>query len=201
MTLPSPALRLTALLCLALGLAVSLAACVDDATPVGSFDPSQPCNGADSQVMVGAYPDLEAALPTSLAGVAPTSLVSGRLCSANTLGTLYALGIHETQFASEVWNRGGGSGIQLTLMSAGGLTVANVLESYTSGAANAPKVHSLKTTNVTVNGLAGMRDDIENDDYAQDVVVWPGAAAGQVRVVITSNIHEPDLQAALAVFR
>jgi len=183
-----------------LALVLLLAACVDDATPVGSFDPSTACNGADSQVMKGAYPDLEAAMPTSLAGVAPTSLVSGRLCSANTLGTLYALGVHETHFASAVWNRGGGSGVQLTLMSATGLTVANVLESYTSGAANAPKVHSLKTSSITVNGLAGMRDDIENDDYAQDVVVWPGGGSGLIRVVITSNIHEPDLQAALAAF-
>lgn len=182
-------------------LTLLLAACVDDATRVGSFDPSTPCNGADSQVMKAAYPDLEAALPTSLAGVAPTSLVSGRLCSAQTLGTLYGRGIHETHFASAVWNRGGGSGLQLTVMSAGGLTVANVLESYTSGAANAPKVHSLKTSNVTVNGLAGMRDDIENDDYAQDVVVWPGGGPGLIRVVITSNVHEPDLQAALAAFR
>jgi hypothetical protein len=182
-------------------LTLLLAACVDDATRVGSFDPSTPCNGADSQVMKAAYPDLEAALPTSLAGVAPTSLVSGRLCSAQTLGTLYGRGIHETHFASAVWNRGGGSGLQLTVMSAGGLTVANVLESYTSGAANAPKVHSLKTSNVTVNGLAGMRDDIENDDYAQDVVVWPGGGPGLIRVVITSNVHEPDVQAALAAFR
>jgi len=86
-------------------------------------------------------------------------------------------------------------------MSADGLTVANVLESYTSGAANAPKVHSLVTTNITVNGLAGMRADIENDDYAQDVVVWPGNAAGLLRVVITSNIHEADLKTALAAFQ
>jgi hypothetical protein len=196
MTLRSSAGR--ALAIVALG--IVLAACVNDATPIGSFDPSKPCNGADSQVMSAAYPDLQAMLPTSLAGAAPTSLVSGRLCSANTLGTLYGRGIHETHFASAVWNRGGGSGIQLTVMSADGLTVANVLESYSSGAANAPKVHSLTTTNVKVNGLAGMRVDIENDDYAQDVVVWPGGTGGLIRVVITSDIHEPDLQAALAAF-
>ena len=182
-------------------LAVVLAACVNDATPVGSFDPSTPCNGADSQVMPTAYPELEALLPVSLAGAAPTSLVSGRLCSANTLGTLYGRGIHETHFASAVWNRGGGSGLQLTVMTADGLTVANVLESYSSGAANAPKVHSLKTSSVTVNGLAGMRLDIENDDYAQQVVVWPGDIAGRIRVVITSNIHEADLQVALTAFK
>ena len=197
MTLRTSARRAAAILVLGF----VLAACVNDATPVQSFDPSQPCAGADSQVMKGAYPDLEAGLPTSLAGVKATSLVSGRLCSANTLGTLYGRGIHETHFASAVWNYGGGSGIQLTVMSADGLTVANVLESYTSGAAYAPKVHSLVTTNITVNGLAGMRADIENDDYAQDVVVWPGNAAGLLRVVITSNIHEADLKTALAAFQ
>ncbi len=189
--------RLAALLIMA----AIAAGCVDDATPVGSFDPSTPCNGADSQVMPAAYPALEVLLPVSLAGVAPNTLVSGRLCSANTLGTLYGRGIHETHFASAVWNRGGGSGIQLTLMTADGLTVANVLESYSAGAANAPKVHSLKTSNVTVNGLAGMRLDIENDDYAQQVVVWPGDIAGRIRIVITSNIHEADLQVALTAFK
>lgn len=197
MTLRSTARHLAAIVLLG----VVLAACVDDATPVGSFDPSTPCNGADSQVMKAAYPDLEALLPTSLAGVAPTSLVSGRLCSANTLGTLYGHGIHEDHFASAVWNRGGGSGIQMTVMDAAGLTVANVLESYSTGAANAPKVHSLTTASIIVNGLAGMRVDIENDDYAQDVVVWPGDAPGRIRVVITSNIHEDDLKVALADFR
>jgi hypothetical protein len=197
LTLGTSARRLAAILVLG----VLLAACVNDATAVQSFNPAQPCGGADSQAMKGAYPALEASLPTSLAGVAATSLVSGRLCSANTLGTLYGRGIHETHFASAVWNYGGGSGIQLTLMSADGLTVANVLESYTSGAANAPKVHSLVTTDITVNGLAGMRADIENDDYAQDVVVWPGGGAGEVRVVITSDIHEADLKTALAAFQ
>lgn len=197
LTLGTSALRVASILVLV----VLLAACVNDATAIQSFDPSKPCGGADSQVMKGAYPDLESGLPTKLVSVAATSLVSGRLCSANTLGTLYGRGIHETHFASAVWNYGGGSGIQLTLMSAAGLTVANVLESYTSGAANAPKVHSLVTSNITVNGLAGMRADIENDDYAQDVVVWPGGGAGQLRVVITSNIHEADLQTALVAFQ
>ena len=197
MTLRSLAARLAAVLVMA----VIAAGCVNDATPVGSFDPSTPCNGADSQVMATAYPELEALLPVSLAGGAPNSVVSGRLCSANTLGTLYGRGIHETHFASAVWNRGGGSGIQLTVMTADGLTVANVLESYSIGAANAPKVHSLKTSSVTVNGLAGMRLDIENDDYAQQVVVWPGDGASRIRVVITSNIHEADLQVALSAFK
>jgi len=197
MTRRPSAARLLAILSIAL----LLAGCVNDATAVGSFDPASACNGLDSQAMAGAYPDLEAVLPTSLAGVAPTSLVSGRLCSAKTLGTLYGHGIHETHFASVVWNQGGGSGIQMTVMEADGLTVANALESYGEGARNAPKVHKLVTTSVTVNGQPGMRLDIANDDYAQQVVVWPGGVTGRVRVVITSNIHEPDLQVALATFR
>ena len=184
-----------------LAIAALIAGCVNDATALASFDPSTPCNGVDSQAMKGAYPDLEALLPTSLVGVVPTSLVSGRLCSANTLGTLYGRGIHETHFASAIWNRGGGSGIQMTIMEADGLTVANALESYNSGAANAPKVHSMTTSTITINGQAGMRLDIENDDYAQEVVVWPSGIAGRVRVVIASDIHEPDLQVALSTFR
>jgi hypothetical protein len=197
MTFPTRARRLIA----TLAITVLIAGCVNDAPVLASFDPSSPCNGVDSQVMKGAYPDLEALLPTSLVNVAPTSVASGRLCSANTLGTLYGHGIHETRFASVVWNRGGGSGIQMTIMEADGLTVANALESYNSGAANAPKVHSLKTTDVSVNGQAGLRLDIANDDYQQEVVVWPTGTAGRVRVLIASNIHEADLQVALSAFR
>jgi hypothetical protein len=197
MTFPTRARRLIA----TLAITVLIAGCVNDAPVLASFDPSSPCNGVDSQVMKGAYPDLEALLPTSLVNVAPTSLASGRLCSANTLGTLYGHGIHETHLASVVWNRGGGSGIQMTIMEANGLTVANALESYNSGAANAPKVHSLKTTDVSVNGQAGLRLDIANDDYQQEVVVWPTGTAGRVRVLIASNIHEADLQVALSAFR
>jgi hypothetical protein len=89
----------------------------------------------------------------------------------------------------------------MTIMEADGLTVANALESYNSGAANAPKVHSLKTTDVSVNGQAGLRLDIANDDYQQEVVVWPTGTAGRVRVLIASNIHETDLQVALSAFR
>ncbi len=178
-----------------------VAGCMSDPDAPASFDPSAACNGADSQVMAGSYPELEVLLPTSLAGVKPTSLVSGRLCSANTLGTLYDDGIRESHFGSAVWDRGGGSGIQMTVMEAAGLTVANAIKSYDNGAANAPKVHALTTTNVTVNGLAGMRLDIENDDFQQEVVIWPTGTAGRLRVLIASNIHEPDLQAALATFR
>ncbi|MGH2512378.1 MAG: hypothetical protein ACRDGQ_06800 [Candidatus Limnocylindrales bacterium] len=178
-----------------------LAGCVSDPDAPASFDPGAPCNGADSQVMAGAYPELEALLPTSLVGVAPTSVESGRLCSAATLGTLYGHGIHETHFGSAVWDRGGGSGIQMTVMEATGLTVANAIESYNNGAANAPKVHLLTTTNVMVNGIAGMRLDIENDDFQQEVVIWPTGTPGRLRVLIASNTHAPDLEAALADFR
>lgn len=191
-----------ALLLLAIVVVAGLVAgCTSNQDASASFDPAAACNGADSQVMAGAYPELEALVPATLAGVKPTSLVSGRLCSANTLGTLFDDGIRETHFGSAVWDRGGGSGIQMTIMEAAGLTVANAIKSYQSGAANAPKVHALTTSNVTVNGLAGMRLDIENDDFQQEVVIWPTNTPGQLRVLIASNIHAPDLEAALAAFR
>ena len=186
---------------MAIVLAVSLlAACQADPDAPASFDPAAACNGADSQIMAGAYPELEALLPTSLAGVAPTSLTSGRFCSANTLGTLYTNGIHETHFGSAVWNRTGGSGIQMTIMEAPGLTVDNALQSYDYGAANAPKVHQLTVKDVTVNGVAGKRLDIENDDFAQEVIIWPTNVAGRLHVLIASDVHEPDLQVALSAF-
>lgn len=191
--------RSVSLLAIVLAAAL-LGGCMADPEAPASFNPSAACNGADSQVMAGAYPELEALLPTSLAGVAPTSLESGRLCSAQTLGTLYTAGIHETHFGSAVWDRGDGSGIQMTIMEATGLTVANALESYDNGAASAPKVHLLTAKNVTVNGIAGMQLDIENDDFQQEVVIWPTGTPGRLHVLIASNTHAPDLQVALSAF-
>jgi hypothetical protein len=180
--------------------AALVGACQADPDAPASFNPAADCNGADSQIMAGAYPQLEALLPTSLAGVAPTSLVSGRFCSANTLGTLYQAGIHETHFGSAVWNRDSGSGIQMTIMEAPGLTVANAIQSYGYGAQNAPKVHLLTSTDVTVNGIAGKRLDIENDDFQQEVIIWPTDTPGRLHILIASNVHPPDLDAALAAF-
>jgi hypothetical protein len=177
-----------------------LGACQADPDAPASFNPAAACNGADSQIMAGAYPELEALLPTSLAGVAPTSLVSGRFCSATTLGSLYTSGIRETHFGSAVWNRNGGSGIQMTIMEAPGLTVDNAIQSYGYGAANAPKVHLLTSKDVTVNGIAGKRLDIENDDFQQEVIIWPTDVAGRLHILIGSNVHPPDLDAALAAF-
>ena len=186
---------------LAIVLAVALlAGCVSDPEAPASFNPSAACNGADSQVMAGAYPELEGLLPTSLSGVAPTSVVSGRLCSAKTLGTLYTAGIRETHFGSAVWDHGDGSGIQMTIMEATGLTVANALESYDNGAASAPKVHLLTAQDVTVNGIAGQQLNIENDDFQQKVVIWPTGTPGRLHVLIASNTLAADLQVALDAF-
>ena len=82
--------RVTACLAL-LAVAGLLAACGGSATANVSFDPASPCT-ADVQ-QAGAYPALEALLPTTLDGKERSSIDSGRTCSSSGLGALGARGI------------------------------------------------------------------------------------------------------------
>jgi hypothetical protein len=79
-----------------------------------TFSPSGAClvDGRSS----GAYPELEGLLPTSLIGVAPTNLDSGRDCSDTTLGSLTSHGVSELRFAGATWDEGGGNGTSIAVL-------------------------------------------------------------------------------------
>src|SRR5215213_3619796 len=66
---------------LVLALAVLVGACAGGAE--ASFDPTGPCLTDGSAA--GAYPDLEALVPTTYEGRAPDTLDSGRHCSSEEL--------------------------------------------------------------------------------------------------------------------
>ena len=83
--------------------ALVLAAC-GAAIPVVSFDPASACTTDGRQP--GAYPDLEALLPTSYQGKAPDNVDSGRNCTTAALGALAGEGIDGVRFAGATWASG-----------------------------------------------------------------------------------------------
>jgi hypothetical protein len=180
---------------------VVLAACSGPAAPA-SFDPSQPCGGAAEQRMAGAYPDLEATIPSALAGEPATGRESGRYCSAETLGTLVGAGIDEVHFGAANWDRGSGKALSLVTFEAAGLTDRAVFDSYLAGAAASDKIHDLATSAPVLAGGPGHRLDYLNGDSSfQRILVWPGDRTGQVRVLLAADLLDVDIQAAVEAFR
>lgn len=182
-----------------------LAACAGSAPPP-SFDPATPCGGVDRQQMKGAYPDLEARVPTQVDGQAADSRDSGRFCSKATLGTLWDAGIHETQFGGGIWAiepTSGTSlaGFQLSVFRAPGLTAQLMADEYKSGANGTSRVTIVSATNEQVNGRLGFRINLLNGDSHQAIVVWPSADGAVIQVVIAADVGESKVQAAISAFR
>jgi hypothetical protein len=180
---------------------VLLTACSGSAAPA-SFDPGLPCGDAAEQVMAGAYPDLEAALPSALTGVPATGRQSGRYCSAETLGTLAEAGIAEVHFGAATWDRGSGKALSLVMFEASGLTDRAVFDSYVAGAKANGKIHDLATSTPTLGGGTGHRIDFLNGDSSfQRILVWPGDRSGRVRVVLAADLLDADIQSAVDAFQ
>ena len=152
--------------------------------------------------MAGAYPELEAAVPTVLSGVAATQRESGRYCSAETLGSLAAAGISEARYGAATWDRGGAKAISLVVLEADGLTAKAVFDSYVKGAVANGKIHDLSTSDLTIAGMAGHRMDFLNGDSSfQRILVWPGDRTGRVRVILAADQVDAEIQAAVDAFR
>ncbi|MEA2537669.1 MAG: hypothetical protein QOF11_1903 [Chloroflexota bacterium] len=176
-------------------------ACSGPAAPA-SFDPSQPCAGVAEQTMAGAYPDLEATIPSVLAGEPSTARESGRYCSPDTLGTLVQAGIGEVHFGAATWDRGSGKALSLVTFEAAGLTDQAIFDSYVAGAVANGKIHDLATSAPTLAGGPGHRLDFLNGDSSfQRILVWPGERTGRVRVVLAADLVDADIQAAVDAFR
>ena len=187
--MPRPVRCLAALLAVAL----ILAGC-SGGTPA-SFDPTGPCT-TDGQ-RPGAYPDLEARVPTMLLGADPTKVDSGRHCTTEALGSLAAAGFKEIRFAGGTWSFGAERSAALAVFTAPGLTADDMAEFYLAGASAAARTNLLAGTAVTLAGRPGHRLDTETSDRMQTVEVWPAAIPDTVNVVITNDL--PDARIADAV--
>jgi hypothetical protein len=172
---------------------LALVGCSGDAA--ASFDPAGPCTTDGSAA--GAYPQLEARVPTTFLGAPPEKLDSGRHCSAAALGSLATAGFSEVRFAGGTWSFGAERAAALAVFTAKGLTADDMAEFYLAGASAAPRTNLLAGTAVTLAGRPGHRLDTQTGERLQTVEVWPAAAPDTVNVVITNDL--PDARIADAV--
>ena len=187
--------RSTTLLALALLAVLALAGCGGTAA---SFDPAGPCTVDGSAP--GAYPELEARIPVSYEARPPESLDSGRNCTAENLGSLAEAGYTEIRFAGGTWDFGGNRAAALVVFSAPGLTADAIADFY---AASARVANRTKVTGESTPTLAGepvRRLDSTTGERIQTVVVWPAADPDTVNVVITNDLPDPKIEAAVAAF-
>jgi hypothetical protein len=181
---------------MSLAMVAILAACSGAATP--SFDPTGPCSGDGSAP--GAYPNLEALVPTSYEDRAPNRLDSGRNCSDENLGPLADEGIDEIRFAGGTWEFGSDIAAVLAVFDAQGLTVDKMADWWESTARESSRTEILGVTDADVAGRDVRRLDTKTGERIQSVLVWEGKNPGQVNVVLSHNLPDPKIEAAVAAF-
>ncbi len=179
-----------------LAIALGVAACSGAAA--SSFDPSGPCTTDGSAP--GAYPELEARVPTSFLGAKPERLDSGRHCSAAALGSLASLGFTEIRFAGGTWSFGAERAVALAVFRAPGLTADKMADFYLAGARAASRTQVLAESNPTLAGRPGHRLDTQTGERLQTVEVWPAAEPDLVNVVITNDLPDARIADALDAF-
>jgi hypothetical protein len=187
--IPAPLIALAAL-------ALLLAACGGPTAP--SFDPTGACTSDGSAP--GAYPDLEARIPPTFEDASPVTLDSGRSCTPENLGSLADAGIEEVRFAGGTWDFGGNRAAALVVFSAPGLTAADIADFYVASAETASRTRITAVETQTLAGETVTRLDSETGARIQTVVVWPAADFGVVNVVITNDLPDPKIEAAVAAF-
>ena len=180
-----------------------LAACGGQA-----FNPSGPCSADGSAP--GAYPDLEAAVPTTFRGTPPKQLDSGRTCTDAGLSTLAGHGVKELRFAGGTWETGTDSGVSLavfTNVNGPALTADWLTEFYETGARQGKNVDSVDTSGYRSGDVTGRRIDVLNGESFQTVVLWPrdGAVAVALvgnftRDIGTREAHDRVVDEAVAAF-
>ena len=168
------------------------------APPAASFDPSGPC--AQDGSAPGAYPELEAMVPARYENAPPETLDSGRNCTAESLGTLRGAGIDEVRFAGGTWGFGGIRAAALAVFSAPGLTAAEMADFYSESARVANRTRVTGESEPTLAGRQVHRIDTETGSRQQTVVVWPAAETDVVNVVITNDLPDPKIEAAVEAF-
>ncbi len=186
------------LLVAALAAAFVVGAC---ATPIpqASFDPASACT-TDGR-FPGAFPELEALLPTTFEGKAPTSVDSGRNCTPTALGTLAQDGVDGVRFAGATWALGGTTGVTVAVFEGDGLDAATLRTFYENGARKARRTEKLVVSDTTVGGNPAKRLDVlGSDGTGQTVVTWPASEPGRVNVLLAADLGDAKVLEALDAF-
>lgn len=163
-----------------------------------SFEPTGPCTVDGSAP--GAYPDLEALVPTTYEERGPNRLDSGRNCSDENLGSLADEGIDEIRFAGGTWEFGSDIAAVLGVFAADALTVDAMADWWESTARASSRTQILGATSAEVAGRTVHRLDTKTGERIQSVLVWAGDQPGQVNVVLSHNLPDPKIEAAVAAF-
>ena len=182
----------------ALLLVVTLSAVACSGGPPPSFDPTGDCT-TDGRAS-GAYPDLEALVPTTYMGAAPGTLDSGRNCTVTNLGSLARLGITEVRFAGGTWTFGAERAAVLAVFRTHGLTAEYLAAFYNESARAAGRTEIVAASQPTIAGRPGSRLDTKTGERVQTVVVWPSAKTDVVNVVITNDLPDARIQDAIDAF-
>lgn len=171
-------------------------ACV--APSAASFDPSGPCS--TDGAAPGAYPELEAMVPAAFEDKPPDTLDSGRNCTAEAIGSLGSAGIDEVRYAGGTWGFGGIRAAALAVFTAPGLTADAMADFYTQSAQGANRTRVTAESRPTMAGHPVHRIDTVTGPRQQTVVVWPASVPDTVNVVITNDLPDPKIEAAVAAF-
>jgi hypothetical protein len=179
-----------------LALAVVLGAC-GSSIPVVSFDPSSACTSDGRQP--GAYPELEAMLPSTFQGKAPDNVDSGRNCTPASLGALADAGIEGVRFAGATWGLGGSTGLTFAVFEGAGLDAGAMRSFYEQSASTDRHTEKLSSSDVTVGGAAGRRLDVlASNGAGHTIVAWPADRADTVFVLLASDLGDSAVTDALA---
>jgi hypothetical protein len=177
--------------------AALVAACGSPTVPSGQLGAC----GADKAdaTSIGGFPELEALVPSTLKGVAPNIVNSGRSCSDKALGSLTSHGVHELRYAGATWNQGRSDATVVAVLATPSdqplLQQAWVEEFYTAGAVAATKTDNVTTTRPTLDPVGQVfRIDALNDLSLQTVVTWN--VGGLVHVVIVASEVSPTASRA-----
>jgi hypothetical protein len=166
--------------------------------PVESFDPTGPCTGDGAAI--GAYPELEALVPTEYEGRGPDRLDSGRNCTPENLGSLADLDIVELRFAGGTWDFGSDIAAVLAVFTADALTADALADFYATSARVGNRTQVTGESDLTIAGRPGRRLDTKTGERIQTVVVWPAAVDGRVNVVLSHNLPDPKIENAIAAY-
>ena len=162
-----------------------------------TLDASAPCGGAEEQRAPGFDPEMEALVPTTIEGSAPSMLDSGRYCSAKALGMLAEAGFEEVRFAGATWPGEASSGIAVVVYRAPGLTLDAMADTFARGADDARSVNQVHTQAIEVAGRPAVRIDAAKGDDQQTVYLWPAASPETINVILGSGVEQARLDAAL----
>jgi hypothetical protein len=181
--IPRPRLAVVAALA-----AILLAGCAAGPVPSPSFDPHGPCD--HDGVAAGAYPDLEALLPSTFDGRSPDILDSGRHCTERALGSLADDGFTEVRYAGAVWDYGGGRALAIVVFRAPDLTAPAMRRFYEEGVRAARRSNRVATSELALDGAQAFRLDVLYSGTGQTVVTWPAASADTVMVMLASELGD-----------